>query len=236
MAEEMSNAWQEQNGWQVPDAWGRPEKREERSINWGEVKRRIAEIGSTLGGLEATSPDTIASVWARRAERLALALDDEGDDARVDLLMVRLGVEVFAFEAVHITSIRPMEALTPVPRVPAWVAGVANVSGRILSVIDLRAFLSLPGSSSEAAFLVIAESKNMEIGFVVDEVLSVTSLPQSDLQEGGQASRGLPSEYIHSLAQWGGTVSSSDDTTKFVVVLDLEAVLEDERLIIHEEI
>jgi purine-binding chemotaxis protein CheW len=61
--------------------------------------------------------------------------------------------------------------LTRVPNVPSWVAGVANLRGDVLAVIDLRAFLGLePPERPGAERLVVARSAVLDcrVGFLVD--------------------------------------------------------------------
>ena len=64
------------------------------------------------------------------------------------LLIVRLAGERVAFPASEVESVVEIEALTPVPRAAAHVAGLAALRSRVLTVIDCRASLE-PGQSSE---------------------------------------------------------------------------------------
>ena len=59
-------------------------------------------------------------------------------------MVIRLGREVYGLETDYVFDIRPLESITHVPRVPDWVAGVVNLRGRIISVLDLQRFLGLP--------------------------------------------------------------------------------------------
>jgi purine-binding chemotaxis protein CheW len=64
------------------------------------------------------------------------------------LLIVRLAGERVAFPAADVESVVEIEALTPVPRAAAHVAGLAALRSRVLTVIDCRASLE-PGRQGE---------------------------------------------------------------------------------------
>jgi purine-binding chemotaxis protein CheW len=119
---------------------------------------------------------------------------------------MRLGREVLGIEVHFVVEIRQNEPVTRVPRVPSWVVGVTNLRGRILSVVDLRSFLGLPadpahkdtssGDTAQTGFLVEVESPDMELVFLVNEVLGVEALPASSIQTESGLIHALPPEYL----------------------------------------
>lgn len=68
------------------------------------------------------------------------------------------------------------EVITPprVTRVPngrAWLTGVANVRGELLTIIDLRQFLGMPGAEdARPQRVLVFNSERVPAGFLVDEV------------------------------------------------------------------
>ncbi len=89
---------------------------------------------------EEVDPRIVQLIWSRRAARLAEVPPEQEEGEQVILVVLRLGQELYAVEARQVFDMRPLEHLTPVPRVPEWVAGVVNLRGRILSVINLQRF------------------------------------------------------------------------------------------------
>jgi purine-binding chemotaxis protein CheW len=63
------------------------------------------------------------------------------------LLIVRLAGKRIALPAREIEAVVELEGLTPVPGAPAHVAGLSALRSRVLTVIDSRASLNLPGSA-----------------------------------------------------------------------------------------
>ena len=61
--------------------------------------------------------------------------------------------------------------LTRVPGAKEWVAGLANLRGQILTVVDLRAFLGAGTSKGvRAGRVLVVDNPDMPVGIIVDEV------------------------------------------------------------------
>jgi purine-binding chemotaxis protein CheW len=183
---------------------------------------------------EALSPEELAVIWARRAADLAQEPLTEATGHSVDLLVFWLGGDHYGLEVTGVREIYPLTQLTPVPRTPDFVAGVFNARGRILSVIDLRAFFGLPTPAvndgtmrapAQTKIIVvtntdsISETACMEIGILADEVDDVITIFKEEL---------APPLTTHGRAQI--------KYQQMLLVLNLETLLSDKQLIIYEEI
>jgi purine-binding chemotaxis protein CheW len=135
-------------------------------------------------------------------------------------------------------EIYPLEQLTPVPRTPNFVTGVFSARGRILSVIDLSTFFDLPavGISDETKVIVVSNNnlrsgngqmssrEVLEVGILADEVTDVITVFKKDIQPPLTTHTGVRADYMQGI------------TTDLLVVLNLDALLNDKRLIIQEEL
>jgi purine-binding chemotaxis protein CheW len=212
---------------------------QKRTFDWEGARQRIAAVQAALAGLDETSPDVLEQIWAQRAARLAQVPIREDEGEQIELVLAQLGREVYALEAQYVFAIRPANQITRVPRVPDWVAGVVNIRGRVLSAIDLRVFFGLPSGSANhnddrdsaerTPSLIVAETDSMQVALLTDDVLTVEALPADRIQDASDTIRSIPSEYVRGVVEYG-----SKDT--LVLVLNLPALLADERLIIYEEI
>jgi len=200
------------------------------------MRQRIAKASEALADLDQVSPEVMQQIWARRAAHLAQVPSQEDEGEQMMLVLVRLGHEIYGLEAQYVLDNRPVEQITRVPRVPDWVAGVVNLRGRILSVVDLRRFFGLSPAEpdvedgSTVLYLVTVETSDMEVVLLVDDVLSVQIIPASRMQN-AIGVQGLRPEYVRGVAER----KSGDKDASMVVVLDLPALLADEQLIVHEE-
>jgi len=189
----------------------------------------------------------IERIWAERAQRMAIVeTSEEAQEAQIAVLLFCLGQEVLGCEVEYAQDIRKGEKITPVPLVSEWVVGVANLRGRILSVIDLAQYLNLPHASpsnhAEAPkepFLVVVQNETMELIFRVDEVLGVEVLPVSQGPKENDLVHQIRPEYIRAVARRelaSGAAPGQNTVQQHIVVLDMDAVLSDPRIVIHEEV
>lgn len=70
--------------------------------------------------------------------------DTVASAARLEVLLVSLGDARLALPLLAVVEVLPGLALSPLPKAPAVVAGVANLRGEPLPVVDLRARLGRP--------------------------------------------------------------------------------------------
>jgi purine-binding chemotaxis protein CheW len=145
-----------------------------------------------------------------RARRLAEIPPPADASRALEVLVCRLGVEEYAVELRLLHGVYPATGLTPVPCTPAFVAGLVNLRGEILTVLDLAVAMGLTGSEKREVLL--AETQQVRVGLLVDEVLGVRRIALDSLDRaltGGDAARGIAEART--------------------VLLDLEALLADKR-------
>lgn len=94
----------------------------------------------------------------------------------------RIGAESFVCARTGVREVIPVpEHLTRVPGAKAWLRGVANVRGQLLTVVDLRAFLGAGSSAPDRrARLLLVASRDVPTGLVVDEVLGFRRFSESE--------------------------------------------------------
>jgi twitching motility protein PilI len=103
----------------------------------------------------------------------------------------RLGAEQFVASRGDIREVLPLpEQVTRVPGAKAWLRGIANLRGQLLTVVDLKAFLGSGSTTADrrARALVIA-SREVPTGLLVDEVLGLRRFGASELR--GEAPSGV---------------------------------------------
>ncbi len=215
-------------------------------FDWEQARERISAGFTAMSSENETSPEILERIWAQRASQLAQVPASEDEGEQVELVLVRLGREIFALDVHYVYDIRPPEQLTPVPRVPVWVGGVVNVRGRILSVVDLCRFFGLAPAISNSRdgegragdknnLLVVVETPDMEVALLTDDVLGVQAVLTERIQEASGTVRGLPPEYVRGVVEYSNG-NNHNGSSSLIVVLDLPTLLADKRLVIHEEV
>ncbi len=153
------------------------------------------------------------------------AVTDLSDSAAgTEMLICRLHDERYALELALLSAVQPARDLTPLPCTPAFVAGILNVRGTVVAVLDLARGLGLGGVAEETGRLVlltdcVGGGGQGQVGLLVHEVIETRHLVLDALVpslSGDAAIRGL--------AEAG------------IVVLDLPTLLGDGRFEVYEEV
>lgn len=88
------------------------------------------------------------------------------------------------FNIDRIGEILPCPPSTPVPGAKAWIAGLANVRGELLTIIDLNGFLSGAASVvTQHSRLLTATINKAPIGLLVDEVFGQRRFLESEAED-----------------------------------------------------
>jgi len=95
-------------------------------------------------------------------------------------LMVRIAGELVAIDANEVGSVVEIDAVTPVPRVAAHIAGLFALRSRVLTVIDSRAALGIPAEDGapmpEAVVITIDGHSYALLVEAVEDVASADAL------------------------------------------------------------
>jgi purine-binding chemotaxis protein CheW len=159
-----------------------------------------------------------ARVLARPRESAAAA------NASLEVLEFRLGRECYALETRHVREVYPLKDLTPLPCTPAFLLGIVNVRGRMTPVIDIKKFFDLPDTGLTDLHRIILVHGNLELGFLADIAVGVRTILVDSLQTSLPTLTGIRADYLKGV------------TAERLVVLDLDRILADPKIMVHEEV
>ncbi|HLO27283.1 MAG TPA: chemotaxis protein CheW [Geobacteraceae bacterium] len=160
-----------------------------------------------------------------RARALAREPRRAGEAGQIEVLEFLLACETYGIEMSWVRETLPLKDLTPVPCTPPFVLGLISVRGQIMSVIDIRKFFELPEKGlTDLNKVIIIHDEAMEFGILADVVLGVRMVPLAGLQPSLPTLTGVREEYLQGV------------TNERLVVLDGKKLLNDRRLVVHEEI
>lgn len=172
------------------------------------------------------SPEEKRTVLRSRAKRLAQELEKRGADTDcLEVLEFLLAQETYAIETRFIREVYPMTELTPLPCTPAFVFGLINVRGQILTVMDMKKFFDLPEKGiTNLNKVVVVRKETLELGILADEIIGIRNIPVNELQPPLSTMTGIYADYLKGI------------TGERLTVLDMERFLTDRRLIVNEEV
>lgn len=108
---------------------------------------------------------------------------------------------MFSTEIVNVREIRIFEAATKIPHSGADVLGVINLRGTVVPILDLSVRLGFPQSTmTSKSVMIITSSQDRLLGFLVDEVLDIESIPASHIQSYPDEAAGVGSHMISGIA------------------------------------
>lgn len=150
--------------------------------------------------------------------------DVSGDIARENMmqfLTFELNAEVYGINILNIKEIIDFGNLTRVPMMPEFIAGVINLRGSVVPVVDLALrFLEKPSPRTKRSSIVILEleheSQKLEIGITVDVVNEVLDILSNDIETAPSFGTKIRTDFISGM----GKVSN-----QLLVLLDVETIL-----------
>ncbi len=160
----------------------------------------------------------------------ALALAQENvslsaEEEYLEITSFHLGREQYAFESRLIREIVRLREYTPLPCVPPFIAGIMNLRGWIISLLDLRQVLGLPGDSiTETTQVIVLNDNGMESGVLIDAIDGVSRIPLSGIQQQAPMLDHQYHKYVRGVT--GGRM----------VILDAQQLLDDPLLRVQEEV
>jgi purine-binding chemotaxis protein CheW len=137
-----------------------------------------------------------------------------------EFITFEVGGQLFGLDIMVIREIRAWTPATKLPRVPHYVAGVVNLRGTVLPVIDLAARLGWASTEATPRHAIIVTQVNGQArGMIVDSVSDIITLAAEALQPPPASSAEDIVPFIEGLA-------AIDD--QMVMILDLNRINDDE--------
>jgi len=183
--------------------------------------------GMTEAGLDRLlTEEEKGKILRARAKKLAIeAKAEETGEESIEIVEFLLSGERYGIESLYIRETYPLKEFTPIPCTPAFVLGVINIRGQVLSILDIGRFFDLPGRGATGLNKVIVlGSGALEFGILADEILGVSRAPVKEIQESLPTLTGIRAEYLKGV------------TNDRVTILDARKILSDKNLIVHEEV
>lgn len=129
--------------------------------------------------------------------------------------------ELFAVSARKVSEVVHPTGVTPLPNVPEWLCGIANLRGEIISVVDLSKLWRRKVSQTPAKTKLIvlrAQNSNSSIAFTADKLSEIITLADDAIHFCEEESSHIYGKTFHK-----SNVLNLIDTEKLVASLELHA-------------
>jgi len=135
-----------------------------------------------------------------------------------EYVTAEIGGELIGLPILRVQDVFIPESPTRVPLAPPEIAGVLNLRGRIVTVVDMRARLGLPrNEDGKPPMAVGVDLRGESYGLLIDQIGEVLKLSDEGCEEN-------PVNLDPRMAKLAGGVHRLDG--QLMVVLDVDRVLE----------
>lgn len=150
---------------------------------WDGLKQRLQHTTLAMQAASSRDSQRTGEIYRQRAALLATPRTPTDSSRNImPALVFALGDQHFGIPLSQVVQVYPSCSLTPVPRTPSWVLGIANFESQIRSVIDLAKLLDLPADRPQAAGnILLVRCSAGTVTVRVDRVEDVQKISQDQL-------------------------------------------------------
>jgi len=121
-----------------------------------------------------------------------------------EFLAFTLGSEEYCINILRVQEIRGYEPVTRIANAPAFIKGVVNLRGTIVTIVDMRIKLGLGTPTyDQLTVVIILNIAGRVVGMVVDSVSDVTTLSAEQVKPSPEIGTSFDSDYLIGLGTLG---------------------------------
>ncbi len=110
--------------------------------------------------------------------------DSDNNNELLRWVTFNLDKEIYGVNVMQVREVLRYTDIAPVPGAPAYVLGIINLRGNVVTVIDTRMRFGLSTAAiTDNSRIMIIESDKQQIGILVDSVSEVVDLKTSDIDD-----------------------------------------------------
>lgn len=142
------------------------------------------------------------------------------DDPVLQWVTFRLAGETYGINVMQVQEVLRYSEIAPVPGAPAYVLGIINLRGNVVTVIDTRHRFGLEsGDITDNTRIVIIEADKHVVGILVDSVAEVVYLRQSEIETAPNVGNDESAKFIQGVCH---------KNNELLILIELDKLLTDE--------
>lgn len=143
------------------------------------------------------------------------------EQAIKQIIIFRVSNEEFGVAIAAVQEIIKLGTITHIPDAPSFIKGLINVRGDIVPVIDIKTRFLLPANEDVAKHIVISKQEGNLFGLIVDEVIEVLRIKESEIKSTPQLMTSIEKEYLSGVVTYEG---------RLIIILNLKKILAETEL------
>jgi purine-binding chemotaxis protein CheW len=158
-------------------------------------------------------------------------MNNELHNEGAQYLSFLLDGKIFAFDVLKTREVLSYTSITPIPCTPAYVAGVLNLRGSVVTVMNFRTKFGMNNASitDDSAIIIVEANYDDEmvvVGALVDAVKGVLRFEQDQIEPPPKVGMRLSTELINGIGK---------RNDEFVVILNVDKAFSEADLMLAKE-
>ena len=182
-----------------------------------------------MPGRARKEEDSIEDLVQTLRDEYWSSLEKERDQRPREVLLhvgFRLGDQRYVLPIEQVIEVTLIPKISRLPRSPSHLAGVINLRGRIIPIIDVRPLLKIPEKKKTKDFrIVITRGDGPELGIIVERVDGIVEAEPDDIRLRPEADRSARDPYL------SGQIETHDGIT---IIVDAARLIEEETARLRE--
>ncbi len=142
------------------------------------------------------------------------------DDPVLQWVTFRLDGETYGVNVMQVREVLRYTEIAPVPGAPAYVLGIINLRGNVVTVIDSRhRFGLVPGEVTDNTRIVVIEAEKHVVGILVDSVAEVVYLRLSEIETAPNVGNDESAKFIQGVCH---------KNNELLILIELDKLLTDD--------
>jgi purine-binding chemotaxis protein CheW len=143
--------------------------------------------------------------------------EDDENTLKNRYLTFNIGDEEYAIEIKYVIEIIGIQKITPVPNIRKFIKGIINLRGNIIPVVDVRLRFKMEEMEyNDRTCIIVILVNNNSIGLIVDEVVEVVNIPETEISPPPQTNKGAQSRFISAIGRVENGVKIILNTSKLL--------------------
>ncbi|MDR3737388.1 MAG: chemotaxis protein CheW [Terracidiphilus sp.] len=135
-------------------------------------------------------------------------------------LTFKLGNEIFATDVAKVREVLDLTTITQIPRTPEFMAGVINLRGSVVPVVDLRLCFEMSKTENTRNTCIVVvevmlDNESTVIGALADSVEEVIDLEPDQIQPAPKIGTRIRTDFIKGMGK---------RDAQFIMILDIDRV------------
>jgi purine-binding chemotaxis protein CheW len=131
----------------------------------------------------------------------------------------------YALPIASVREINRLTTITPIPETPSYMAGVMNLRGKVIPIVDLRLRFGLPAAPyTRRTCIIVVDSEKGPAGLLVDSIDGVAHLTASQIEPRPEVAAHVQMSFVTGMGKLEKRVLILIDVTRVLTNAPIETL------------